>query len=181
MAPVTPVAMPRPRTVTIAARLLYTAAVLPLLVGLVSVAFLGDFKHAAQRAATAADLPTAGDDATQFVIMALFAGVFGAALWAGLAWACGKGRRWARILLWIIAVGSTAEAPLTVSVLSHGYFDRKPDWYQPVYIAELLGALALAATAAILLSLPASRQFFRPAPLAGPMPQAPSPSETPAI
>jgi hypothetical protein len=79
-------------------------------------------------------------------------------------------------VLWIIVVGSTAEAPLAVATLSHGYFDRKPDWYQPVYVAGVLGALARAVAAAILLSLPTSRPFFRPAPMPGPAPLAPSTS-----
>jgi hypothetical protein len=158
-----PAAMSRPRPVAIAARLLYAYALLPVILALVQLAFIGDFKRAAEHA-----MPGSGADAANLVIMSAAAATAGAAIIGWLTWSCGKGKRWARLLIWIWAAGSILNVPLTMSVLSHGYFDRRPGWFHPMYTGFVTCGLVFLAAAAVLLALPGSRPFFRAAPTSEP-------------
>jgi hypothetical protein len=130
---------------------------------LVQLAFIGDFKRAAERA-----MPGSGADAANLVTMSVAAATAGAAIIGWLTWSCGKGKRWARLLIWILAAGSMLNAPLTMSALSHGFFDRRPGWFHPMYTGFIACSLVLLAAAAVLLALPGSRPFFHAAPTSEP-------------
>lgn len=163
----------RPRAVSAAVWIMYAGAALMLAYGLVQVALIGDFERAAEQAAAGTDMAgSAAGDARNTAILALLVGAINAGILVWLAFMCGRGRTWARILVWIgagLLVLRAIEGLALWPVLARSFRD-KPGWYQPATVANIVLSLVLAVVVAILLALPSSRPFFRKQPATYPVP-----------
>lgn len=162
MASATPATVARPRTVSAASYTLYGLATAPVLFAAVQLALLGDLKRAAESAYAGTDMaPTAGADAASLAITGLASSVFTAIVLAALGFFCGKGKNWARIIVWIFAAGRVLTIPGTVPIFRDGFLTTKPAWYLPMTLTSIAITLAGFVTVSILLALPVSRPFFR--------------------
>jgi hypothetical protein len=104
---------PQPRSVLYAVRLMYAGAALGLIAVIVTVAFSGRVKRAVRRAEVRANRTRAREHkalltAAQIhslesavIIVLVVALIIGVLLWLWMAWANGKGSRWAR---WVATV-----------------------------------------------------------------------------
>lgn len=177
MASAIPATAARPRTVSIASYLIYTAAAAPLVFALIQVALIDDLKRAAERAYAGTYMEaTASTDAARTTITGLVGTIVSASAVVALGYFCGKGKNPARILVWIFAGGELLTLPALRTVLSHSFFAKKPGWYLPLSVANLTIVVGALFAASILLAVPASRPFFRK-PQASQPPASPEPLE----
>jgi hypothetical protein len=152
----------RPRAVTIATNVLYVVAGIPPIFALVQLALVDDLKRAAERTYAGTELAaTAASDAENLVTTGLFGSVVSAAILVALSFFCGRGRNWARILVWLFAVGRTLSVLISVRTLGDGYAATKPAWFIAGTATTLAITTAGILAAAVLLAVPASRPFFR--------------------
>lgn len=175
MEPATPTPVSRPRSVSIASYLLCASAAVPVMFALVQVVLVDDMKRAAELPYAGTSLAaTAGTDAATTAGTTLVSAIVSAIAIVAIAYFCARGKNPARILVWIFAGGSLLTLPISISVLlSPGFFDRKPSWYLPLYVADITIIKGALFAASVLLALPASRPFFRkPQASATPAPEA---------
>jgi hypothetical protein len=175
MATIPTPAVSRPRPVTGASYVLYAVAGVPLVFAVVQLALVDDLKRAAERAYLGTELAaTAASDAESLVTTGLIGSVLSAAILATLSFFCGKGRTWARRLVWLFAAAQTLDVVISARVLGDRHAATKPAWF----IAGTATTMAITAagilTAAVLLTVPASRPFFR-------RPRSPQTPPTPSM
>jgi hypothetical protein len=92
--------------------------------------------------------------------------VIGVTLLIGLGYYLGKGRNWARIVVWLVAAGVLLNVATLVRLFGDGrYFASRPAWFEPVQIADWALSAAMLITVAILVMLPSARPFFRKVPV----------------
>jgi hypothetical protein len=138
----------RPRSVTYASRLLYAYSPIGIVYVLV--------------------LMVASRDAMQAKLLPL--GVVSLALTVVFGYFVGRGRNWARILIWIAAAGALVNIPMIIKLfLLSDYYSRKPPWFEPVQLTEWTIQGLVIFTLAILLLLPSARAYFRNGPATVPV------------
>jgi hypothetical protein len=143
----------RPASIATAVKLMYVGASLSLISAL-SILFLRDtFRAAVVKAASTARPPmtsTQVDAAVNIgIAAAVISGVLGAGLWLWMAYANGKGRKWARIVATVF-FGLSVLSALS-SVLQHG---------PAVSLALSVLTLVLGAYTIYLLYRPESSQYY---------------------
>jgi hypothetical protein len=137
-----PTAIPRP--VTVAVRLLYALAVLPVISAVLQLAL-----HRVD-----------GFTASSSVVTLLLIGL--------LAYYVGRGRNVARIVLWVAAAGEALSmASYAALMTATGHPASWPGWYLPFTLAQRGLTVAVLAAASVLVTLPAARPHFRRRPPVG--------------
>ncbi|HEV7146903.1 MAG TPA: hypothetical protein VGN48_07900, partial [Pedococcus sp.] len=143
----------RPASIAMAVKLMYVGAVLSL-ISAVSILFLRDtFRTAVEKAASTSNPPMTGTQIDAAVNVgigaAVVSGLLGAGLWIWMAYANGKGRKWARIVATVFFALSVLSA--LSSVAQHG---------PAVSLALSVVTLLLGAYIIFLLYRPESSQYY---------------------
>jgi hypothetical protein len=173
----------RPTVVTVACWLLYAVAAAQIAYAIVILSQLGATKAALTRVFAGTQMEGAQDAfAAMMTAPPVARGVLSAIGCLVLAVFVGRGKHAARIVTWVVAglliccsgsdvassamfarnLGGGANGPSNQEI--QRALDSLPDWYQP--LLTTINALSVTAivTVVILLALPISSGFFRPAP-----------------
>jgi hypothetical protein len=183
----------RPGTVTVAGFLLILVAVLVVAGGVITIATLGSYTEAVKRAYAAAGAANGSQIADQMsgvvyagAIIGLIVNLLFAAGFVVLAMLNNRGKNPARIVTWVLAglgvlcfgcsAASSASGGFTSGMFSGSTSngvspaeitrqiqDAIPSWLIPVQTAITVINLLALITVIILLAMPASNAFFRPA------------------
>jgi hypothetical protein len=92
-----PAPPPRPASVTNAVRLMYVGAALSAVNMVLGLTDQSAFKAAVRQARPSLTPSQVNTAANALFVSVVVAGIFGIALWLWMAWANGRGRKWARV------------------------------------------------------------------------------------
>lgn len=190
--PVSATPRPRPQAVTVAGALLVVVAVLAVINGIVGMLTAGRMADAAREAYRS--VPEVADQADNLANIARASGIGGGVLYilgavglVVLAMLNLRGRQAARIVTWVLAglgvlccgcgaignafqgltsrMGSSANGAAAREA-QQKMLDAQPGWYRPVNLTVAIIGVICLIVVIILLALPASNAYFKPAPAA---------------